>query len=711
MAESGGPTTQSGIYYQNTVSALYLGALLDSTHPSGMSPRVISVRIEAPEDVDDTVVTYSDSSSHFIQAKENFSLTGEPWDKFWAAAKRQIEKSTNQNDQIKLILGTLGISLESLREVLERAQGKLNIDEWLHSLNAKQKKIAASIKASLSASPEQAFEVIRRTRAEFITLDSAETKLAKIWLPDSNETPTALLGRLRDCCGGAGRIRQQFHASDLSELLFEKFQVSILGSHSDGLERYRQMLATRINQISVPGTSISVEETKLLVWPKLTLISKEEHSDFENEDLRSRYFDEGNEIDLKQFPKEKNRFLILESGAGQGKSTLLRATARRLATETSYVPVLIHADALPELGTILDFLNGSYNFSYGVTIEWGRLCEQGRAVILIDGVDEISDGRRSRLLEMVGLLTANFKEVPIIIGARDAAIAAFAPHFSLCRVQRLNRDKMVEMLTVYFRARGQLEVREIVRHVDGYPELSLLCRIPLFLAIFVATLPKSGLIPTGRTDLLERYIMHVLSPGRHKGVRRTTVTKTQLRRGAEAIAAITLERNESAVSESIARACICEVLGDSTGDDCFDGLVQHGLLELRGSRISFSIPTVQEYLAGCTLADSGRLDADDWLPNLYRRPWAQAFQFAIERIRNADSVLKRQLALEDDLFYTSLRLAARCVVNGASVSPHLRTSIAERLVNAWIRAGHSTSVKIGQLIEDGFCQPMHSTLR
>ncbi|WP_150130815.1 NACHT domain-containing NTPase [Janthinobacterium sp. LM6] len=711
MAEPGGPTTQSGIYYQNTVSALYLGALLDSPHPSDVGTRVISVRIEAPEDVDDTIVTYSDSSCHFIQAKENLSLAGEPWDKFWAAAKRQIEKSTNESDQIRLVLGTLGVNLENLREALERAQGKLSMDEWLRSLNVKQKKIAASIEKSLATSSDLAFTVIRRTRVEFITLDLAETKLAKIWLPDSSETPAALLGRLRDCCGGAGRIRQQFHASDLSELLFDKFQVFIFGSQSDGLERYRQMLASRVNHISVPGTSISLEEAKLIIWPLVNIISKEDYGDFENEDPRSRYLDGGDEIDLKQFPNGKNKFLILESGAGQGKSTLIRATARRLATETSYVPALIHADALPELGTILDFLNGSYNLSYGVTIDWDRLCEQGRAVILIDGVDEIADDRRARLLEMLGLLAANFKEAPMMIGARDAAISAFVPHFSLCRVQRLNRVQMVAMLTSYFRARGQLDTREVIRHIDGYPELSLLCRIPLFLAIFVATLPKSGAIPTGRADLLERYIMHVLSPDRHKGVRRKNVAKTQLRRGAEAFAAMALERNESAVSEYIARACICNVLGDSIGDDCFDGLVQHGLLELRGSRVSFSIPTIQEYLAGCTLADSGRLDATDWLSNLYRRPWAQAFQFAVERIVSADSVLAQQLTLEDDIFYTSLRLTARCLVNGASVSPRLRAAVAERLVSAWISAGYSTCVKIGQLIEDGFCEPMHIGVR
>jgi hypothetical protein len=59
MSERGGSTTQSGIYYQNSISALYLGKLID---PAELLPRnrVVSVRVEAPEKVDDTVIVYAD---------------------------------------------------------------------------------------------------------------------------------------------------------------------------------------------------------------------------------------------------------------------------------------------------------------------------------------------------------------------------------------------------------------------------------------------------------------------------------------------------------------------------------------------------------------------------------------------------------------------------------------------------------------------------
>ena len=46
MSESGGTTTQSGIYYQNSIAALFLGRLVDPTRAHNQ--RIDSVRVEAP---------------------------------------------------------------------------------------------------------------------------------------------------------------------------------------------------------------------------------------------------------------------------------------------------------------------------------------------------------------------------------------------------------------------------------------------------------------------------------------------------------------------------------------------------------------------------------------------------------------------------------------------------------------------------------------
>jgi hypothetical protein len=78
MREAGGPANQSGIFYQNSIDALFLGRLCDLT-PQLDKDEVVFVRIEARERVEDIVVTYRDGHQEFIQAKENLRENDDAW--------------------------------------------------------------------------------------------------------------------------------------------------------------------------------------------------------------------------------------------------------------------------------------------------------------------------------------------------------------------------------------------------------------------------------------------------------------------------------------------------------------------------------------------------------------------------------------------------------------------------------------------------------
>jgi hypothetical protein len=105
MPERGGPATQSGILYQNSVVALYLGRLCDAT-PRPDRDRIVGVRVEAPAAVNDTVVNFADSSVTYIQAKENIRDDGEAWAGLWSDFKVQFNRPDFNRGRDRLLLHT-----------------------------------------------------------------------------------------------------------------------------------------------------------------------------------------------------------------------------------------------------------------------------------------------------------------------------------------------------------------------------------------------------------------------------------------------------------------------------------------------------------------------------------------------------------------------------------------------------------------------------
>ena len=90
MGEAGGPATQGGIFFQNTIAALYLGRMLDLRSRASCD-RVVHVRVEAPEFVDDMVVRFADGSRCFIQAKRSIMRSSSnEWNALWGNLLRQF---------------------------------------------------------------------------------------------------------------------------------------------------------------------------------------------------------------------------------------------------------------------------------------------------------------------------------------------------------------------------------------------------------------------------------------------------------------------------------------------------------------------------------------------------------------------------------------------------------------------------------------------
>jgi hypothetical protein len=140
MPEQGGTTTQSGTSYQNLYAALRIAEMLSGQDLPATS-KITDVRVEAPENVDDVVITYEDGHRDYVQAKENLSASGEIWRKIWSQFLQQYEKPDfdRVNSRLILCVGSSGEEYVLLETMFESVRGRLTFGEWLSRLKKNAK--------------------------------------------------------------------------------------------------------------------------------------------------------------------------------------------------------------------------------------------------------------------------------------------------------------------------------------------------------------------------------------------------------------------------------------------------------------------------------------------------------------------------------------------------------------------------------------------
>lgn len=703
MAEAGGTTTQSGIHYQNSIAALYLGRLLDFRQRTA-SERVIEVRVEAPEHVDDIVVRHADGSRTFIQAKESLSLASEEWTKLWNHFAEQAKECAGEHFRLIFAVGTFSADIENLRELCDRAKGKQNHEEWIDSLSLALKGLTEKIIGAFSqATAKTIFELVMVVEVWIWPLNMIERDMIPLWIPPASSTSSALFDLLRGKVGGKARIRALFHAAQLLDELAVENKVKINDVPGWGMDAYLKAIRTEMGVLSVPGTKLRGPIEDLFFWlPLHDRAYDKAHLDFEEEDPRWRWERTTDIFDLRDFPRGKIDRAVIDAGAGFGKTTMLRAIAFRLSSGVR-IPVLISLDALAASNlTVLGYLNTKINTEYDVSIDWERLCESGLAVVLFDGLDELSTVDRNTVLNAIIKFAARFHKSSYLLTVRDSAALTMPLGVPVLALNRLDDFAIKQFAEAYARHGGSLLPDAISNHLMRHPDLGHLLRIPLFLALVLASIRPEDNLPRSRSELLEHYLSLLFSPERYKSIAVPLQPLSGLRESAELLAWRGLENDGIGLAEIDAKRLLRSQDLKEQPDIYIERLVQLGVLRRAAARLQFTYPIVQEYLAACWMIANAPKEIGPRFANISRRPWAQALQFALEMHPDAGIIINNQLKIPDDAFNTTLRLIARCIVNGAKVSPEAKKTVGDRLALEWPSEAYSIRDSIGYLIADGF---------
>lgn len=713
VTEAGGPANQAGVYFQNTIAALYLGRLLD-LRQRPTRERIVEVRVEAPAHVDDIVVRFADGRRRYIQAKRSLTAGSDAWNRLWCDFGEQLA-TAGSDDRLVLVLGDHSELGCDLRECCERTAGAESDDEYLARLTNAQRHFIRQIMQCGSphlteVSPLRA--LLARTDVEMYVDRYVERDHAPQWLPECSATAEHLLAILRDLVGGGSRTRVSFDARELRRLLKEVHDVDLTEPPNWGASVYRAVVWKQ-SRIEVPGTGFAAHASEAFVWPQARPYDRTRRADFEDDLPTSTFAVRLNEVDLRHFPTTGLERSIVIAGPGFGKSALVRAL-QATSIKRGLLPVSVSIPELSSLDvTIGEFLQNHVNPKFEVKIDWIAAAESGLLVLFLDGLDEIPGERRPVLWERISTFCHRYPDTPWLLTVRDAAALPAPAGATLVELEPLRDEDVALFGSIYCRDNSELG-KALIRHLDGRPDLRQLARIPLFLALLFTSIRALDDLPNTRGQLIEAYLELLFHPAQYKTAQSITTDASLLRRIAQEAAFHALQREEIGLTNRLLDD-VARRSGAAAGlssRSLIDNLVSLGVVRRSSlSRFEFPFPIVQEYLAAQHIVSTRPEEVASLLGLTAKRPWAQTLQFVLELHDSPGQLCSAILEATDDAFRTNLRLIARCVSNGMRLPSDLHAQVGRELAAFWPKASWGQRSRIGELITDAFCKPLYPEIR
>lgn len=398
---------------------------------------------------------------------------------------------------------------------------------------------------------------------------------------------------------------------------------------------------------------------------------------------------------LKRF-----RQIMLLGKPGSGKSSILHHLALRAHASGSELAVLIKLSALADKVRSDDLLwpyvlrKVESDYGMGVAAAFEERAPEGRALLLLDGVDEVRKAHRAPLIRAVERMLLQHKGLRCVVSSRLAADCWLDDRIPHMQVAELNREEIAAFVMKHKQCdnptTAETQSARLIQTITSSHALGVLAPNPLSLRLLCLLDHGPDGLPVDQVDLYERAIVTLLETWpANRVARRVNVYPEQLRQALASAAAWMhrqgqrdatysewLQQLAAALSRSSARTreqlAVC----------CMEAATLHSgiLVEASPERFEFLHLTFTEYLAADHYIRRGLLSELAAQRNDSR--YAQVIRFAVEILkrvkRNADEAGRflRMLAEEapgkmERIQHPHLPLVARCLGSGESFPPEV----------------------------------------
>ncbi len=380
----------------------------------------------------------------------------------------------------------------------------------------------------------------------------------------------------------------------------------------------------------------------------------------------------------EQLLTEGSKFYILGK-PGAGKTTFLKHLAVREAQRGKWglclgkIPIFVSLKQFGETSqSLFDFIVTEFAVcgfpDAAPFVE--TLLKEGKALVLFDGLDEVSKteehDRRGEVTQMLAQFARQYGDCHIVVTCRIAAVDyTFEPAFTYLEMADFAPDQVEAFVRAWFwdesdkdkgvaLAEGMLAALELPEH-KGIRDLS---RNPLLLTLLCLNYAETLSFPARRVEIYEEALDALLKKwDSSRRIQRGGLYKTlSLGRKRQMFARIAFDamaRGEVILAQADLERRLVEYLAnvpelpeaiDIDGEAVLREIVaQHGIfVEQARGLYSFAHLTFQEYFAARHIADSAGCDAlDVLLSHTGDDKWREVFLLTVSVLPDATAFLSR----------------------------------------------------------------------
>ena len=365
--------------------------------------------------------------------------------------------------------------------------------------------------------------------------------------------------------------------------------------------------------------------------------------------------------------EQRNKLLILGK-PGAGKTTFLKYLALQCNAgnfKSSHVPIFVVLKDFAEASqkpNLFDYLIQELSTLGIDKSDASALLIQGKALILLDGLDEVREEENSRVLSEICKLSNRFYENHFVMTCRIAAREYTFDQFSEVEVADFDDKQIEAFANNWFKLKDPVKAEKFVRKLRANAPIKELATNPLLLTLLCLVFETTADFPSNRSELYEEGLDILLKKwDAERNIERDQLYKNlSLKRKEDLLGRIaleTFERSEYFFKQKTVEKYITDYISNlpdiNTDPQALhlDSIAilrsieaQHGLLIERAKGIySFSHLTFHEYFTARDIV-LGSQAKQGSLENLVRhiteKRWREVFLLTVGMFPNADHFLR-----------------------------------------------------------------------